>query len=184
MLYGNLIAFSVVARYLSIKKKRYMTRIVVMENGTKFRWSTFYDSAIKITHLHDELLDYYRVFFWYMSFFFSSIVMIFCNFIYVIFLGRTIPMILRFLIVWVALVHIGIIQSVIYFSDNILKQNKVIVAFIMSLMHKRKFYSLTLFNRLKIHHLYYEFSRAKIAFKVVNGYVLRRGTIVMVSLIS
>ena len=109
-------------------------------------------------------------------------IVIFCNFVYVIFLGRTVPFILRFLIAWVTLVHIGIIQSIIYFSDDILSQNKRITAFLFRFIRKRAFYNKLLFwHRLKIHHFYYELSRVKIAFRVINGYVLRRATVVLVS---
>ena len=181
VLYGNLFAFSVVGMYLCVKKKRYMTRIITMENGVKFRWSVFYDSATKITLLHDELLDYYRVFMWYMSFFFGNLMIIFCNFIYVIFLGRTVPTSLRFVIGWVTVLHIAVIQLIIYFSDDVLRQNSRIVGFILRLIRRRGFYNLRLWSRLKVHHFYYELSRSKIGFRVINGYILRRKTVLLVS---
>ena len=159
-----------------------MTRIINSKKNNRFRWKVFYDSAIKITHLHDELLDYYRVFFWYMSFFFGNIIVIFCNFIHVIFIGRTVPLILRLLIGWVTIVHMAIIECIIYFSDDILKQNKKIVTFLSHSLRNLSLRRLRIWQRLKIHHFYYELSRSKIAFRVINGYVLRRATILVVNI--
>lgn len=200
IIYDNLIAFIVVAKYLLIKQRSLVRRMAatlgallkelnlpsskhpqtksIFSSGT---WLRLQVLNLAYSHLFDELTQYNHFWRSYLSYIFVFYVMIIIFMLFIVFLS-SIVLYIKIIYALALLVHIALLALVILFCGSVVAVNGHLAKrFYSSLARFPAFSSrisgnLTCFQRLKLHNAYAGAEYEGSGFRLLNGYLITFAT--------
>ena len=200
IIYGNLIAFIVVVKYLLIKQRSLVRRMAatlgallkelnlpsskhpqtksIFSSGT---WLRLQVLNLSYSHLFDELTQYNHFWRSYLSYIFVFYVMIIIFMLFIVFLS-SIVLYIKIIYALALLVHIALLALVILFCGSVVAVNGHLAKrFYGNLARFPAFSSrisgnLTCFQRLKLHNAYAGAEYGGSGFRLLNGYLITFAT--------
>lgn len=183
VLFGNLLAFMVIARYINLKQKRLaisIRRSFLQLKSSKFTpynsgiWQNFIILNVRYTHLQDEIGDYNRFWSYYLTFIFCFFILIISYILYILIFSE-IVVFLKILYLYGLFNHLALLSGIIYNCGSVVLSNSKLsisfANFLAQYARSRKGLGLTQTLKLPNMNSYMTLS-ANSGFVLLNGYLL------------